>query len=74
MSKPSMYGYRSIQGKNYFSYNTWHMNGKTHGQYLRGENVLPIDGDATPVRKSFNDLLGCNVYLIEVVPMIKAEK
>lgn len=70
----NMYGHRVVQGKNYFSYNTWHMNGKTHGEYLAQEKVVPIDGDATPVRKSFNNLLGCNVYIVEVVPMIKAEK
>ena len=76
MSKPNMYGHRVISGKNYFSYNSWHMNGKTHGQYLKQENVIPIEGNATPVRKSFNDLLGCNVYIVEVLPTIdiKAEK
>jgi len=74
MSK-RVYGYRTIQGKNYFHYNSWHMNGKTHGEYLKEENITPIDGDATPVRKAFSELIGCNTYLVEVLPVIdiKAE-
>lgn len=62
----SQYGTRYVDGKKFYVYNTFHMNGKTHAEFFESRQIEPAHGPKTPVRIKYDSIIGATIFAVEI--------